>query len=118
MLASLKRQNIDVKGLVAEAENWVSEQESSAEDKGKDKCLMSQTEDPVVERGSSSFKDDLAKAAKDSKHLDWDSSSLYQVNKFITYTDNEKSMMFNYLCHHHSKVNQENICLGLRLTHL
>ncbi|CAI9299649.1 unnamed protein product [Lactuca saligna] len=117
LLGSLKRETIDVKVLVVEVENYVPEEESSDKDKGKDKCLMAHIEDPVVdkERGSRSFKDDLAKVAKDSKHLVWDSSSSYQVNKFITYTDSEKSMMFNYLCHHLSKVNKEKHMLRVEL---
>lgn len=103
-------QNIDFKVLVAKIEKWVFEEESSDEDKGKDKCLMTYNEDLITnkESGCSSFKDDPAKAAKDANHLDWDSSSLYQVNKFITYPDNEKCMMFSYLCHHLSKVNEKN----------
>lgn len=80
LLTSQKRKIIDVKVLVVVVENCVSEEESSDEDKGNDKCLMARTEDPVVDKeiSSSSFKDDLAKVAKDSKHLDWDSSSSYQ----------------------------------------
>lgn len=33
---------------------------------------------------SSTFKVDLSKAASDSKAQNWDSSSLYQVKKFVT----------------------------------
>ena len=93
MLASLKRQNIDVKVLIVEFVNQVYEEESSNEDKGKDKFLMARTKGPIVDKESvsSSQKDDLAKAMKESKHIDQDSSSLYQVNKFISYYDNEKT---------------------------
>lgn len=103
--------------LVAEAENWVSEEESSDEDVGKDKFLMAHIEDLVVDKesGSSSFKYDLAKVVKDSKHLNWDSSSLYQVKMFITYSNNEKCMMFDYLCHNLSKVNQKKHLLRVEI---
>ncbi|CAH1416458.1 unnamed protein product [Lactuca virosa] len=40
LLASLKRQNIDVKILVAEVENWVDDEKSSNEDQEKFKCFM------------------------------------------------------------------------------
>lgn len=74
-------------------------------------------EDHVIDKeiGAISFQYDLAKAVKDSKNLDWDSTSVYQVNKYITYTDNKKCMMFNYLCHHLSKFNQEKHVLTLEI---
>lgn len=44
---------------------------------------------------SSTVEVDLAKATKDSKRQDYDSLSLYQVNNFITYSNNEKCIMCN-----------------------
>ncbi|CAI9268270.1 unnamed protein product [Lactuca saligna] len=80
---------------------------SSDEDGEKDKGCMAHIDTIVTiegSSGSSTFKAELAKAAKDSKLQNWDSSSLYQVNKFVTYSDNKKYMMFDYLFLHHSKV--------------
>lgn len=108
LLASIKGQDIDVKVLIAEVESRVDNEELSDKDKLKDKCLMSYN-DVITDKGgnsSSSFEADLAKAAKDSKMSNWDSSSLYHVNKFVNYSDNKKGMMFNYLCLHLSNVNQ------------
>ncbi|CAH1440218.1 unnamed protein product [Lactuca virosa] len=101
LLKSLERNHIDVKLLVAEVKRWVDEEESYDEDEGKDKCLMSYTDVFVTIEGSnslSSFEADLAKVAKDSKTMDWDSSSLYQVNKIFIYYNNKKCMFVNYLC--------------------
>ena len=39
-MASPKRQNIDVKILVAEVERWLDDEKSSEEDQEKDKCFM------------------------------------------------------------------------------
>ena len=93
LLASLKRLNFDVKTLIDEVENWADDEESSDEDKEKDKCLMARTDAFFFDEGgsrSSSVKFDLGKVDKDSKMLEWDSSSLYQVNKIVNYYDNEK----------------------------
>ncbi|CAH1445726.1 unnamed protein product [Lactuca virosa] len=70
LLAFLKRWNIDVKIFVAKVENWVDDEESSDEDKVKDKCLMAHTDATINDEGSnelSSFKANIAKAAKESK---------------------------------------------------
>lgn len=59
---------------------------------------MAHTDAPGTDKegkGSSTFEADLTKAAKDSKRQDFYFLSLYQVNKFITYSDNEKCIMFN-----------------------
>lgn len=56
---------------------------------------------------SSTFEVDLSKAASDSKAQNWDSSSLYQVKKFVTNYNNEKTTMFEYFCLDLSKSNQE-----------
>ncbi|CAH1420610.1 unnamed protein product [Lactuca virosa] len=48
LLASLKRKNIDVKVMVAEVESWVDDEESSDEDKGKDKCFMACTDAFII----------------------------------------------------------------------
>ena len=39
---------------------------------------------------------------------DWDSYSLYQVKKFVTYSDNEKNNIFDYLCLDLSKSHSSN----------
>lgn len=62
---------------------------------------MAHSDASVTDEGSSSlttFEVDLDEVAQDLKMLDWDSSSLYQVNKFVNYYDNEKCMTFDYLC--------------------
>lgn len=107
-MATLKRQNIDAKILVTRVENWVDDEESSDKEGGRGKCLMAHTNALVIDKeskGSSTFEANISKDAKDSKSQNWDSLSLYQVKKFFTYSDNEKCIMFNYLCHHLSKVN-------------
>ncbi|KAL4562224.1 hypothetical protein LXL04_034422 [Taraxacum kok-saghyz] len=40
LVASLKRQNLDIKAFVAEEENWEEKEESSEDEETKDKCLM------------------------------------------------------------------------------
>ncbi|CAH1422607.1 unnamed protein product [Lactuca virosa] len=97
LLASLKRQNIDVKILVAEVDSWVDDEKSSEEDQPKDKCFIAHIDVFVTYEGSndaSTFKANLDKADKDSKIVDWDSTSLYKVNKLFNSFDNEKCMMF------------------------
>lgn len=78
-LASLKRKNINVKVIVVEEENWVDGEKSYVEDKEKERCLIF-----FIDEGTynpSTFEVGLAKATKDSKMLETDSSSLYQVKK-------------------------------------
>ena len=106
LVSQLKRQNIYLKVLVAETEEWVDD-EDSTEDEGKnDKCLMAQVEELVTDGSSSStFDADLSKAARNSNSSDWDSSFLYQVKIFVTYSSNEKNDMFEYLCLHLSTSN-------------
>jgi len=104
LLASLKRQNVDVKAFVAEEEKetWEEEEASSEEEDNKDKCLMAKIDEEDAGK-ESSYDADLSEAARDSKMSDWDSTSLYQVKKFVTYSDNEKNNMFDYLCFDLSK---------------
>ena len=46
----------------------------------------------------STFEADMSKAIRDSKIHDISSSSVYQVENFITYSINEKIAMFKYVC--------------------
>ena len=109
LVAQLKRQNINLKVLVAETEEWV-EDEDSTEDEGKnDKCLMAKIEETTDSSSSSTFTADLSAAARNSASSDWDSSSLYQVKNFVTYSSNEKNDMFEYLCLHLSTSNAEKL---------
>ena len=106
LLASLKRQNVDVKAFVAEEEKetWEEEEASSEEEESNDKCLMAKIEEEGAGK-ENSYEADLSEATRDSKMSDWDSTSLYQVNKFVSYYDNEKNNMFDYLCLDLSKSN-------------
>lgn len=66
----MKRQNIDVKILVADVENWVDDKESSNKDEGMDMFLMAHTDILVANKEwkrSSTFDADLAKVVMDSK---------------------------------------------------
>ena len=56
----------------------------------------------------SSYDVDLSEAARDSKMKDQNSTSLYQVKQFVTYSDNEKNNMFDYLCLDLSKSHSSN----------
>lgn len=56
---------------------------------------------------SCTFKADLTKATSDSKAQNQDSSSLYQVKKIVTYSNTEKTTMFEYMYLDPSKSNQE-----------
>ncbi|CAH1424006.1 unnamed protein product [Lactuca virosa] len=110
LVASLKRKNLESKVLVVEGEEWVDEEELSDEEVKKSVCLMGVTGDLVTDEASSSsstFDVDLAKAASDSKVQNWDSSSLYQVKKLVTYSEIGKSTMFEYSHLDLSKSNQE-----------
>lgn len=69
MIDYLKRKNNESKFLVAK-EEWVDDEESSDEEIKKDVCLMATTGEFIIDKNSNSsktFKDDLAKAASDSK---------------------------------------------------
>ena len=80
---------MDLKAFVAEEESWQEEEESSEDEGIKDKCLMARIDEEDADK-ESSYDADLSEVARDSKMNDWDSTSLYQVNKFVTYSDNEK----------------------------
>lgn len=70
MVAFLKSQNLELKGFVAEEEEWVDDEESLDEEVNKDVCLMATTNDFVTNEygnNSSTFAADLAKVASDSK---------------------------------------------------
>lgn len=59
----------------SEVENQVDDEESSDEDKGMDKYLMTCIDETTSDEGSSelsSFRVDIAKFAKESKIKDWD----------------------------------------------
>ena len=86
----MKKENISLsKALVAKQEKieeWVDEEESSGDEEPKGKCLMVRIDVSHIEESngsSSAFDVDLSQATSDSKMQDWDSSSMYQVNKFI-----------------------------------
>ncbi|KAL4573803.1 hypothetical protein LXL04_020621 [Taraxacum kok-saghyz] len=73
---------------------------------------MAKIEESTVDSSSSStFDADLRKAARNSSSSDWDSSSLYQVKNFVTYSCNEKNDMFEYLCLHLCTLNTEKLVL-------
>lgn len=82
LIVDRNRQNIDMKILIVEVESWVDD-----EDNEKEKCLIESIDVFVTDEGtnqSSTFEFDLAKAARDSKMLGWDLSSIYQVKKLST----------------------------------
>ena len=91
LLASLKRQNMDVKAFVAEEEKetWEEEEVSSEEEENKDKCLMARIDEEDAGK-ESSYDADLSEAARDSKMSDWDSTSV--TPKFF-------ANYFNFLKH-------------------
>lgn len=63
----------------------------------KGNCLMARIDEFHTEESSSSsstFDANLFQAARDPKKQDWDSSSMYQVNKFVNYSSNEKVDIF------------------------
>ena len=51
---------------------------------------------------------DMSKAVKNSKMHDIDSSFVYQVENFVTYSSNEKITMVKYLCVQITKKNELN----------
>ena len=116
LVSQLKRQNINLKVLFAETEEWVEDEDSTEDEEKNDKCLMAQIKDVVTDGSSSStFDANLSKAARNSYSSDWDSSSLYQVKNFVTYSSNEKNDMFEYLCFHLSKSNSEKFALKIQI---
>ena len=93
--------------LVAEEESWQEEDDSSEDEGKKDVCLMAIVDEEDTGK-EISYNADLSEAARDSKMKDWNSSSLCQVKKFVTYYDNEKNIMFDYLCLDLSKSHSSN----------
>ena len=91
-----KKKNKKAQGqvLLAEEEDWAEEDLSSDEDEviTAQFCLM------ATDGSSSSFDEDMKKAARACSTTNWDPSSMYQVGKFINYNENEKNTMFDYLC--------------------
>lgn len=120
-MAPLKKKNIESKVLVAEGKEWLAEEESSNDEVKKDECLMVTIGVFVTDQASnnsSTFEADLAKDTSDSKVQNWDSSLLYQVKRFVSYSENENSTMFEYLCLDISKLNQEIINLRNKIESL
>lgn len=112
-MASIKNQNLESKVLIAKGEEWVDEDESSDKEVKKDECLIAYTDESFSDEASnnsSAFEVDLSKASSVSKVHNWDSSSLYQVKTFVTYTNNENITMFEHLHLDLSKSNRE-ICI-------
>ena len=81
---------------------------------------MAKTEETFTDDSgsSSTFDADLSKVARNSSSSDWDSSSLYQVKNFVTYTSNEKNDMFEYLCLHLSQTDTEQLSLKNKIQSL
>ncbi|KAI3523649.1 hypothetical protein L1887_01928 [Cichorium endivia] len=91
LVASLKRQNLGSKVLIAEEEKekWEEEADSSDDD-NQNVCLMATTNGPTEESRSSTSSTD-AGTAKDCD------SSMYQVNNFVNLSLNGKTKAFEYL---------------------
>ena len=109
LMAAVKELNFDPKSLMAQEEEWVEEDSSSDEEvKVKiDKSLIVLVD--VNEEGlKSTFAADLDQAASDSKMENWDSSSLYQVKNFASYSVHQKINMFDCLRIDLSLSNQKN----------
>ena len=97
LVAKLQKQKMEAKVLVAEQEKWVTDEESSEDEKVT--CLMARIQDDTDDQSSSdsTFDADMKKAIRDAKFNDVD-SSVYQVDNFKTYSINEKVAMFEYVC--------------------
>lgn len=90
---------MESKVLIVEGEERVEDEESSNEEVKKDIFLMTYVDESFIDEASrslSTFDSDLLKDVIDSKARNWNSSSLYQVKKFVTYSNNEKTTMFEY----------------------
>lgn len=101
---------MESKVLIVEGEERVEDEESSNEEVKKDIFLMTYVDESFIDEASrslSTFDSDLLKDVIDSKARNWNSSSLYQVKKFVTYSNNEKTTMFEYLCLKLYKSNKE-----------
>ena len=76
-MASLKKQNVDIKAFVAEEEKetketketWEEEEDSSEEEQSNDKCLVAKIEEEGAAK-ESSYEADLSEAARDSRMSD------------------------------------------------
>nr|KAJ0186081.1 hypothetical protein LSAT_V11C900483530 [Lactuca sativa] len=94
LIEKLKAENLEHKVLVAEEEKWKTDEESSDDEV---KCLMVKIEDPdIPDKDKSTFDTDMSDAENSRKH-NIDSSSMYQVKNFVSYSMNEKIKMFEYL---------------------
>nr|KAJ0216892.1 hypothetical protein LSAT_V11C300128750 [Lactuca sativa] len=103
LIEKLKAENLEHKVLVAEEEKWKTDEESSDDEV---KCLMVKIEDPnIPDKDKSTFDTDMSDAENSRKH-NIDSSSMYQVKNFVSYSMNEKIKMFEYLGVINSKKNQ------------
>ena len=117
--AAFKKLNIDTKNLLAKEEEWVDEESSSDEEEKKDKGLVALVE---VDTGNddtgegSTFNADLAQAARDSRMENWDSSTLYQVKNFVSYSLREKLDIFECMLHDLARSNNLNAALKTDIT--
>lgn len=112
----MKKEKISLpKALVAKqekTEEWVDEEKSLEDEEPKAKCLIAPIDDSHTEESngsSSTFDVDLYQAARESKMQEWDSSSMYQIKKFVNYSSNEKFYMFDYLCLDLAKSNSKKL---------
>ena len=119
MEAVFKKLNIDTKNLLAKEEEWVDEESSSDEEVKKDKGLVALVE---VDTGNddagegSTFNADLAQDARDSRMENWDSSTLYQVKNFVSYSLREKLDIFECMRHDLARSNNLNAALKTDIT--
>lgn len=94
MVHLLKKKILESKFLLPNEESWTEEDESSKDEvDGKNVCFMPSIDASFIEessKGSSTFDFDLAQSTKDYTTQNQDSSSLYQVHKYVNYFDNEK----------------------------
>lgn len=90
----LKKQNIRLKVLLTEEEIWVDEAGSSEDEvEGKNISFMDTIDASFTEESSSNtstFDIGLEQTAKEYNAQNWDSSSVYQVHKFVNNFENEK----------------------------
>ena len=103
LIEMLKAENLEHKVLVAEEEKWKTDEESSDDEV---KCLMVKIEYlGIPDKDKSTFDTDMFDAENSRTH-NIDSSSMYQVKNFVSYSMNEKIKMFEYLGVINSKKNQ------------
>ena len=98
LVATMHEQKLASKVLIAEQEKWETDEESSSEEEVN--CLIAKIQDDTEGEvdSDSTFDADMSKAIRDSKRHDIDSTSVYQVENFKTYSFNEKIAMFEYVC--------------------